>query len=96
MGESGNRRILITGALGQIGMELLDALQAKFGSDNVIASDIREPETIDSSGFKYEKLDVLDSEQMENIIHGNDINEVYHLRLYYLQLEKKIHNFAGK
>ena len=79
MGESGNRRILITGALGQIGMELLEALQAKFGSDNVIASDIREPETVDSSGFKYEKLDVLDSEQMENIIHSNDINEVYHL-----------------
>ena len=79
MGESGNRRILITGALGQIGMELLEALQAKFGSDNVIASDIREPEAVDSSGFKYEKLDVLDSEQMENIIHSNDINEVYHL-----------------
>ena len=79
MGESGNRRILITGALGQIGMELLEALQAKFGTNNVIASDIREPETIDSSGFKYEKLDVLDSEQMENIIHSNDINEVYHL-----------------
>ena len=42
MGESGNRRILITGALGQIGMELLDALQTKFGSQNVIASDIRD------------------------------------------------------
>ena len=79
MGESGNRRILITGALGQIGMELLEALQAKFGSDNVIASDIREPETVDSSGFRYEKLDVLNSEQMENLIHSNDINEVYHL-----------------
>ena len=79
MGESGNRRILITGALGQIGMELLEALQAKFGSDNVIASDIREPEAVDSSGFRYEKLDVLNSEQMENIIHSNNINEVYHL-----------------
>ena len=79
MGESGNRRILITGALGQIGMELLEALQAKFGSDNVIASDIREPETVDSSGFRYEKLDVLNSEHMENLIHSNDINEVYHL-----------------
>jgi len=79
MGESGNRRILITGALGQIGMELLEALQAKFGSDNVIASDIREPETVDSSGFRYEKLDVLNSEQMENLIHSHDINEVYHL-----------------
>jgi nucleoside-diphosphate-sugar epimerase len=60
-------------------MELLEALQAKFGSDNVIASDIREPEAVDSSGFRYEKLDVLNSEQMENIIHSNNINEVYHL-----------------
>ena len=79
MGESGNRRILITGALGQIGMELLDALQTKYGSENVIASDIREPEDVDNSGFRYEKLDVLDSELMENIIRDNNINEVYHL-----------------
>ena len=67
MGESGNRRILITGALGQIGMELLDALQTKFGSENVIASDIRESEDVDASDFRYEKLDVLDSERMESI-----------------------------
>ena len=79
MGESGNRRILITGALGQIGMELLDALQTKFGSENVIASDIRDPQDVDHSNFRYEKLDVLNSEQMENIIRGNNINEVYHL-----------------
>jgi len=79
MGESENRRILITGALGQIGMELLDALQTKFGSENVIASDIREPEDVDDSGFRYEKLDVLDSERMESIIRDNNINEVYHL-----------------
>ena len=79
MGESGNRRILITGALGQIGMELLDALQTKFGFENVIASDIRDPQDVDHSNFRYEKLDVLNSEQMENIIRGNNINEVYHL-----------------
>tara|TARA_B100000459_G_scaffold145724_1_gene110565 strand:+ start:1889 stop:2836 length:948 start_codon:yes stop_codon:yes gene_type:complete len=79
MGESGNRRILITGALGQIGMELLGALQTKFGSENVIASDIREPGDVDNSGFRYEKLDVLDSERMESIIRDNNINEVYHL-----------------
>ena len=68
MGESSNRRILITGALGQIGMELLDALQAEFGFENVIASDIRSAEDVDCSMFRYEKLDVLDSDQMENII----------------------------
>ena len=79
MGESGNRRILITGALGQIGMELLNALQTKFGYDSVIASDIKDPMDVEDSDFRYEKLDVLDSEQMESIIRDNSINEVYHL-----------------
>ena len=79
MGESGNRRILITGALGQIGMELLNALQTKFGHDSVIASDIKDPMDVEDSNFRYEKLDVLDSEQMESIIRDNSINEVYHL-----------------
>ena len=96
MGESGNRRILITGALGQIGMELLDALQTKFGSENVIASDIRDPQDVDHSNFRYEKLDVLNSEQMENIIRGNNINEVYHLAALLSATGEKIHNFAGK
>ena len=96
MGESGNRRILITGALGQIGMELLDALQTKFGSENVIASDIREPEDVDDSGFRYEKLDVLDSERMESIIRDNNINEVYHLAALLSATGEKIHSYAGK
>ncbi len=79
MGESGNRRILVTGALGQIGMELLFALQNKFGYENVIASDIREPEELSKLEFRYEKLDVLDAKQMESIIRDNKIDEVYHL-----------------
>ena len=44
MGAGEERRILVTGALGQIGMELIDALIANFGSDNIIPTDIREPE----------------------------------------------------
>ena len=79
MGESGDRRILVTGALGQIGMELLDALLAKYGSENVIASDIREPDNLDDAGFQFVTLDVLNSEQMENIIREHGITEVYHL-----------------
>ena len=79
MGESGNRRILVTGALGQIGMELLDALITKFGSNNVIASDIREPEDIETLDFKFIKLDVLNSSQLEDVITDYSITEVYHL-----------------
>ena len=79
MGEPGDRRILVTGALGQIGMELLDALIGKFGPENVIASDIREPDNVQDLNFKFIKLDVLNSEEFESIIKANGINEVYHL-----------------
>ena len=36
--------ILVTGALGQIGTELVLALQEKYGKDEIIASDLKEPE----------------------------------------------------
>ncbi len=84
MGESGNRRILVTGALGQIGMELLDALITKFGSNNVIASDIREPEDIETLDFKFIKLDVLNSSQLEDVITDYSITEVYHLAAIFI------------
>ena len=35
MGDPTDRRILVTGALGQIGMELLEALSEKFGAGNI-------------------------------------------------------------
>ena len=77
MGAGEERRILVTGALGQIGMELIDALIAKFGSDNIIATDIREPEN--DYDFNFEKLDVLNKQNFEQIIVQNKINQVYHL-----------------
>ena len=49
--------ILVTGALGQIGTELVLALQEKYGTDKIIASDLKEPE---SNDCKFVKCDVTD------------------------------------
>ncbi len=79
MGVPLDRRILVTGALGQIGIELLDALSEKYGSENIIATDIRKNDSLISNKIKFIELDVLDLENFEKIIVKNKINEVYHL-----------------
>jgi threonine 3-dehydrogenase len=72
------KKILVTGAIGQIGSELVDALRAKFGAENVVASDLREPANIEV--FKpFEILDVLDKRGLENVVKKHNINIIYHL-----------------
>lgn len=74
------KRILVTGALGQIGSELIFALREKYGNDNVIASDLREdaPKNITESG-PYEVIDVLDKAKIEEVIKKYEIDTVFHM-----------------
>lgn len=69
-------KILVTGALGQVGSELVTALREKHGSENVVATDIREPENQDGP---FEKLDVMDAQRFENLVTKYKINTVYNL-----------------
>ena len=71
------RRVLVTGALGQIGSELVPHLKQLFGETNVISSDIRESNH--GPREDYERLDVLDFDKLRRIIKKQDIDEVYHL-----------------
>lgn len=70
-------KILVTGALGQIGSELTAALRAIYGEKNVLATDIQEPGNVQDP--YYEKLDVMDADKIAEIVSKNEISIVYHL-----------------
>jgi nucleoside-diphosphate-sugar epimerase len=70
-------KILVTGSLGQIGSELVLKLREKYGTENIIASDVRDLQ--DQSFQPFEKLDVLDYNNIENIIKKYQITKIYHL-----------------
>ena len=73
------KKILVTGALGQIGSELVTALRKKYGANNVIASDLRNIDLVQNEFHPYEKLDVLDRESFAKIIKKHDIKIIHHL-----------------
>ncbi|MCB0661987.1 MAG: NAD-dependent epimerase/dehydratase family protein [Saprospiraceae bacterium] len=69
-------KILITGANGQIGTVLTEALQERYGVDNVIATDLRQPEH--QQGI-FEVLNVLDGEKMDHLVQKYNVTQIYHL-----------------
>ena len=73
-------RVLVTGALGQIGTDLVEALREAHGTDAVIATDIREIEghpSVESGSFML--LDVLDNDRLIEICREQEIGSIYHL-----------------
>jgi len=73
------RRTLVTGALGQIGSELVSALRERDGADAVVASDIRVPPTGPPSDGAFEVLDVTNSRKLQDVVRRYEIGTVYHL-----------------
>ncbi len=70
-------RILITGANGQIGTVLTQRLRQKYGTQNVIATDIRPPQKEFEGPF--ELLDVLDAQRFEQVAGDYGVRQIYHL-----------------
>ncbi|HTA28353.1 MAG TPA: NAD-dependent epimerase/dehydratase family protein [Bacteroidia bacterium] len=67
-------KILVIGAGGQIGKELVEELCTIYGSENIVASDIKHD--IDAP-CAYEKLNVLDAHSITSVIKKHNVKEVY-------------------
>lgn len=72
-----NTKILIIGACGQIGTELTQQLRKLYGTENVIASDIRKLNNDVVNDGIFEVLNALDFNQIEHIIEKYHVEEVY-------------------
>lgn len=74
------KRIIVTGAVGQIGSELTMYLRDKYGGDNVVAIGHRTKpsEKLKNSG-PFEFINVSEYKQVEDIVKKYDIGTIYHL-----------------
>ncbi len=74
------KRIVVTGAVGQIGSELTMYLRDKYGGDNVVAIGHRTKpsEKLKNSG-PFEFINVSEYKQVEEIVKKYDIGTIYHL-----------------
>jgi nucleoside-diphosphate-sugar epimerase len=73
------RRILVTGAMGQIGSELVPALRQHYGAGRVVASDVRILPYQLSAGDIHEHLDCTQPHQILEVVRRHEIGTIYHL-----------------
>ncbi|GGH86802.1 nucleoside-diphosphate-sugar epimerase [Pullulanibacillus pueri] len=73
------KKILITGALGQIGSELTMALRKQYGEDHVIATDVRKPENAMTQTGVFEKLDVTNLQEIYEMAKRHQVDTIIHL-----------------
>ena len=69
-------KVLVIGSSGQLGTELVQSLREIYGTENVLATDIRKPENV---AEPFQVLDILDKDGFKNIIQSFKPNHIYHL-----------------
>lgn len=71
-----SEKILVIGANGQIGTELVIALRNIHGTDNVIATDIHDPNPANSAG-PFEYVNVMDNDNLRTLFEKYRPTQVY-------------------
>lgn len=73
------KKILVTGALGQIGSELVIALRKRYGNDAVVATDIRRDDCAVCHTGPFEIVDVTDANQFREVADKYEVDTIMHL-----------------
>jgi len=80
MAKKSARRIIVTGATGQIGSELIPELRKRYGGKNVVAvGHKRRPNEEMLRSGPFELVDLSDQEDLERVIKEFEIDTIYHL-----------------
>ncbi|MFT7344004.1 MAG: nucleoside-diphosphate-sugar epimerase [Lentimonas sp.] len=90
------KKVLVIGAGGQIGNELVLALREKFGNETVIAADLKQecpPLLVDGP---YVKMDILERDFVHQFILKENVTEVYLLAALLSATAEKNPDFAWK
>jgi nucleoside-diphosphate-sugar epimerase len=80
MSRNNTKRILVTGATGQIGSELTMELRKRYNGENIVAAGHkRKPDgkLLKSGPFEY--VDVADKENIEKVVNKYEVDTIYHL-----------------
>ena len=72
-------KIMVIGAAGQIGSELIVELRKIYGAENVWGTDIKSPSQDIIEGGPFQVLDVMDDKQLIHFIIRHKITQIYHL-----------------
>ncbi|QQZ09276.1 L-threonine 3-dehydrogenase [Heyndrickxia vini] len=73
------KKILVTGSLGQIGSELVTKMRSIYGTDHVIATDIRDNGSEVVNAGPFELLDVTDATKMYELAKKYEVDTIIHL-----------------
>jgi nucleoside-diphosphate-sugar epimerase len=90
------KKVLVIGAGGQIGTELVLELRKRFGIESVVASDIKEtcPELLKDG--RFDSLDIMDRDAVRNYVIDEKFSDVYLLAALLSATAEKNPDFAWK
>jgi len=92
----GKEKILLIGASGQLGTELVEALRNIYGASSVVASDIRKSDNPVFETGPFETLDILDLAKWKDILQRHQPTQVYHLAALLSATAEQNPEFAWK